>query len=139
MASPFDLVANATATFQLPAPGLVEDDYGNDAPATTPYESRLFLKRSASFDGGDFQQLGLGSALPGVGVEQYQLSGYAVEPSILDERIRRGIRGTIEWGGVTANFVVSQRNATYGDSGFIAETLRAERGDDIVLTMLEQS
>ena len=130
MASPFTLVANATATFNLPTTGTITDSLGNVRPVTQQVTATLFLRAAPDQQPVD---------LPGVEATTVVLSGYAVNPMALDTRIRNGTTGTLSWQGRTHTFTVNARNETYGDTGFIAETLTSKRGDDIRLTLQRQA
>jgi hypothetical protein len=128
MASPFADVVNATATFTLPATGTSTDALGNVVAATESVTATLFLKGRAEIPTGT----------PGTEGTLTTLSGYAVDPMVLDTRIRQGTEGTLSWQGATHIFEVVGRNIIYGDDGFIADTLTAERGDDITLLLFRQ-
>ena len=128
MASPFTDVVNATAIFTLPTAGTTTDALGNVIAATESVTATLFLKGRPEVSAGT----------PGTEGTLSTLSGYAVDPMALDTRIRQGTEGTLTWQGATHIFEVLGRNIIYGDDGFIAETLTAERGDDITLLLFRQ-
>jgi len=128
MPSPFADVVNATATFTVPATGTTTDQFGNIIAATETVSATLFLKGR--------QEIPTGT--PGTEGTLTALSGYAVDPMALDTRIRQGTEGTLSWQGATHIFEVAGRNVIYGDDGFIAETLTAERGDDITILLFRQ-
>jgi hypothetical protein len=130
VASPFTQVANATATFSLPAAGTITDSLGNVTPATTTYTASLFLRSDPASQPAD---------LPGVDPTATTLTGYAVNPQALNTAIQRGTRGTMAWQGKTWTVEVQGRNERYGDSGLIADLLTTFRGDDIRLTLIRQA
>lgn len=129
MASPFTLIANATATFTLPTNGTITDVLGNVIPATETEVVDLFLKATPPTE----------ADLPGVNATSTVLSGYAVDPMALDARILQGTTGTLSWQGTTWSFSVLGVNETYGTIGFISTTLTAARGDDIRLSLHRQT
>lgn len=130
VASPFSLVTNATATFTLPTTGTITDGLGNVRPATITAEVDLFLRAQPEQQPVD---------MPGIEATTTILTGYAVDPMALDNKITRGTDCTLTWQGQQWTASVEGVNETYGVEGFIAETLTAKRGDDIRLRLLRQS
>jgi hypothetical protein len=128
MASPFADVVNATAAFTLPTTGTTTDALGNVVAATESISATLFLKGRAEVPTGT----------PGTEGTLTVLTGYAVDPMVLDTRITQGVEGTLTWQGATHAFEVLGHNVIYGYDGFIATTLSAERGDDISLLLFRQ-
>jgi hypothetical protein len=116
-------IANATAVFTVPTVGTVTDPAtGNVTPATETVTVALYLKRS-TFTPND---------LPGVDVDGDVLAGYAVNPAAVDARVKRGIRGTLTWGGEASQpCVVSEIGGSFGNTGLIGSTLRSVLGDEL--------
>lgn len=116
-------IANAQAVFTVPTVGVVTDPAtGNVTPATETVTVTLYLKRS-SFTPND---------LPGVDVDADVFAGYAVNPAAVDARVKRGIRGTLTWGGDASQpCVVSEIGSSFGSTGLIGSTLRATLGDEL--------
>jgi hypothetical protein len=116
-------IANAQAVFTVPTVGVVTDPAtGNVTPATETVTVQLYLERS-TFTPND---------LPGVDVDGDVLAGYAVNPSAVDARVKRGIRGTLTWGGEPAYpCVVSEIGSSFGKTGLIGSTLRNVLGDEL--------
>jgi len=116
-------IANAQAVFTVPTVGVVTDPAtGNVTPATETVTVTLYLKRS-SFTPND---------LPGVDVDADVFAGYAVNPAAVDARVKRGIRGTLTWGGDASQpCVVSEIGSSLGSTGLIGSTLRATLGDEL--------
>jgi len=116
-------IANATAVFTVPTVGVVTDAAtGNVTPATETVTVTLYLKRS-TFQPND---------LPGVDVDADVFAGYAVDPSAVDARVKRGIRGTLVWAGEASQpCVVSEIGGYFGNTGLIGSTLRGVLGDEL--------
>jgi hypothetical protein len=116
-------IANATAVFTVPTVGVVTDSAtGNVTPATETVTVVLYLKRS-TFTTND---------LPGVDVDADVFAGYAVNPSAVDARVKRGIRGTLAWAGDASQpCVVSEIGSSFGSTGLIGSTLKGVLGDEL--------
>jgi hypothetical protein len=116
-------IANATAVFTVPTVGVVTDSAtGNVTPATETVTVVLYLKRS-TFTPND---------LPGVDVDADVFAGYAVNPSAVDARVKRGIRGTLAWAGDASQpCVVSEIGSSFGSTGLIGSTLKGVLGDEL--------
>ena len=116
-------IANATAVFTVPTVGVVTDSAtGNVTPATETVTVVLYLKRS-TFTPND---------LPGVDVDADVFAGYAVNPSAVDARVKRGIRGTLAWAGDASQpCVVSEIGSSFGATGLIGSTLKGVLGDEL--------
>ena len=116
-------IANATAVFTVPTVGTVTDPAtGNVTPATETVTVVLYLKRS-TFTPND---------LPGVDVDADIFAGYAVNPSAVDARVKRGIRGTLVWAGEASQpCVVSEIGSNFGSTGLIGSTLKTVLGDEL--------
>ncbi len=116
-------IANASAVFTVPTVGTVTDpDTGNVTPATETVTVALYLKRS-TFTPND---------LPGVDVDADVFAGWSVNPSAVDARVKRGIRGTLVWAGEASQpCVVSEIGSSFGNTGLIGGTLKAVLGDEL--------
>jgi len=123
-------IANATAVFTVPTVGVITDAAtGNVLPVTETVTVTLYLKRS-TFTPND---------LPGVDVDGDILAGYAVNPSAVDARVKRGIRGTLIWAGEASQpCVVSEIGSSFGATGLIGGTLRSVLGDELRLIRYRQ-
>lgn len=122
---------NATATFTLPASGTTTDAYDNVIPNTTTLTVGLYLKQ------GTIQERDLEGSGINVGVDA--LEGTAVNPQILDSRIKPGVRGTVVFSADAAQpFVVAQCRFPYGTTGLLGSTLQSVLGDKIRLIRYAQ-
>lgn len=131
MASALAALANASATFQVAGSGVVtEAATGNVIPVPSSVTVSLFLKA-------DPRQA---RQFPGVNVIETLYSGYAVNPTTLDAKIRAGTQGTLTFGsGDAVDCEVVSVRAPYGDQGVIGEVLSSALGDAIVLRSADQS
>jgi hypothetical protein len=127
VASPFTQVANATATFSLPAAGTITDSLGNVTPAMEPVTYTLFLKMGGRVGVGALAPAS--SDLPGAGYTSEIMEGYCVSPMSLDDRIQLGTTGTLVFAGEpeVAITVIAAR-FYYGSEGFIGQTLTEKLG-----------
>lgn len=128
MASALSALANATATFEVAATGVVTDAAtGNVLPATETVTVSLFLKSDKIS----------GTSFPGVEIQETVFDGYAL--SALDERIVVGTTGTVNFAdeGVVTCEVTGVR-LPYGKTGLIGATLNASLGERIQLASREQ-
>ena len=128
MATALSSLANATATFQVAATGVVTDPTtGNVLPANESITVALFLKSDRTS----------GTSFPGVEIQEIVFDGYVLEP--LDERVVVGTTGTVEFAGEgVVGCEVTGVRLPYGKSGLIGATLNAALGDRIQLTSREQ-
>lgn len=128
MATALSALANATATFQVAATGVVTDPTtGNVVPAYESVQVSMFLKAERQ----------AGAALPGVEIVETILDGYAL--SALDARITEGTEGTLTFAGEAALAVeVVSLRLPYGKSGLLGETLNSALGERIQLRTREQ-
>lgn len=128
MATALSSLANATATFQVAATGVVTDPTtGNVLPANESVTVALFLKSDRIS----------GTSFPGVEIQEIVFDGYVLEP--LDERVVVGTTGTVEFAGEgVVGCEVTGVRLPYGKSGLIGATLNAALGDRIQLTSREQ-
>lgn len=128
MASALSALANATATFEVAATGVVTDAAtGNVLPATETVTVSLFLKSDKIS----------GTSFPGVEIQETVFDGYAL--SALDNRIVVGTTGTVNFAGegvVTCE--VTGVRLPYGKTGLIGATLNASLGERIQLASREQ-
>ena len=131
MPSALAALQNATATFTLPAAGTTTDSYGNVVPNTTTLAVGLYLKQ------GTIQERDLEGSGVNVGVDA--LEGTAVNPQILDSRIKPGVRGTVVFStDASQPFMVAQCRFPYGTTGLLGSTLQSVLGDKIRLIRYAQ-
>lgn len=128
MASALSALANATATFEVAATGVVTDAAtGNVLPATETVTVSLFLKSDKIS----------GTSFPGVEIQETVFDGYAL--SALDERIVVGTTGTVNFAGEgVLTCEVTGVRLPYGKTGLIGATLNASLGERIQLASREQ-
>ena len=128
MASALSALANATATFQVAATGVVTDAAtGNVLPATESVTVSLFLKSDKIS----------GTSFPGVEIQETVFDGYAMVA--LDQRIVVGTTGTVNFAGEGAmNCEVTGVRLPYGKTGLLGTTLNAALGERIQLASREQ-
>ena len=131
MPSALASLQNATATFTLPVAGTTTDAYGNVIPNTATLAVGLYLKQ------GTIQERDLEGSGINVGIDA--LEGTAVNPQVLDARIRPGVRGTVVFSTDPAQpFVVAQCRFPYGSTGLLGSTLQSVLGDKIRLVRYSQ-
>lgn len=130
MSSALIALANATAVFTVPTIGVTTDPAtGNVIPVTETVTVSLYLERS-TFNRND---------LPGVDVDGDVLAGWAVNPAAVDARVKRGIRGTLQWSGEASQpCVVSEIGGNFGYEGLIGGTLRTVLGDELRIIRYRQ-
>jgi hypothetical protein len=132
MASALIALANATASFTVPTTGTTTDPTtGNVVANTETITVSLYLR--------SFGALELVRGLPGVEVKDDTFEGYAVDPSVLDARIRPGTVGTVSIGGQPAQrceVLVSRH--PYGTTGLVGTTIQQVLGDKIRLARFAQ-
>lgn len=125
MASALSALANASATFTVPATGIVTDpETGNVTAATNTVTVSLFLKAEKVST----------TALPGVDVVDTLYEGYAVDPVAIDNGVVVGTEGVLTFG--TAEPVeceVTALRLPYGDTGLLGATLNAALGERVQL------
>lgn len=128
MATALSALANATATFQVAAIGVVTDPTtGNVLPANENVTVSLFLKSDRIS----------GTSFPGVEIQETVFDGYVLES--LDQRVVVGTTGTVEFAGEgVVGCEVTGVRLPYGKSGLIGSTLNAALGERIQLTSREQ-
>lgn len=128
MATALSALANATATFQVAATGVVTDPTtGNVVPAQESVEVSLFLKAERVLD----------APLPGVEVMETLFEGYALDA--LDVRIVEGTTGTLTFAGEqTVGVEVVGLRLPYGKTGLLGATLGAALGERVRLRAREQ-
>lgn len=128
MATALSALANATATFQVAAVGVVTDPTtGNVLPASESVTVSLFLKSDRIS----------GTSFPGVEIQETVFDGYVLES--LDSRVVVGTTGTINFAGEgVLGCEVTGVRLPYGKTGLIGSTLNAALGERIQLTSREQ-
>lgn len=128
MATALSALANATATFNVAATGVVTDPVtGNVTPAIEEVQVQLFLKAAKQS----------GVAFPGVEVSETLFEGYAL--AALDVRIAEGTPGTLTFAGENLQPVeVVSLRLPYGKTGLLGSTLNAALGERIQLRTREQ-
>lgn len=128
MTTALSALANATATFQVAATGVVTDPTtGNVLPANEGVTVSLFLKSDRI----------AGTSFPGVEIQEIVFDGYVLDP--LDARVVVGTTGTIEFAGEgPVGCEVTGLRLPYGKTGLIAATLNSALGERIQLTSREQ-
>ena len=128
MATALNALANATATFQVAAVGVVTDPTtGNVLPASESVTVSLFLKSDRIS----------GTSFPGVEIQETVFDGYVLES--LDSRVVVGTTGTIDFAGEgVLGCEVTGVRLPYGKTGLIGSTLNAALGERNQLTSREQ-
>lgn len=128
MATALSALANATATFQVAAIGVVTDPTtGNVLPANEKVTVSLFLKSDRIS----------GTSFPGVEIQETVFDGYVLET--LDQRVVVGTTGTVEFAGEgVVGCEVTGVRLPYGKTGLIGATLNAALGERIQLTSRDQ-
>jgi hypothetical protein len=125
MASALSALANASATFTVPATGVVTDpETGNVTAATNTVTVSLFLKAEKIST----------TALPGIDVVDTLYEGYAVDPVAFDNGVVVGTEGVLTFG--TADPIeceVTALRLPYGDTGLLGVTLNAALGERVQL------
>jgi hypothetical protein len=124
-------LANATATFTVPTAGTTTDAAtGNIIPNTATVTVTFYLRQ-----GGTSNQ-----DLQGVQVEGDAFDGYAIEPQILDARVKSGVTGTLSFAGdAAAPCIVSRARFPYGSTGLLGATLQSTLGDRISIIRYRQA
>lgn len=130
MASALASLANASIVLALPTAGTVTDaTTGNVRAATESVTISVFLRQGQP-DRSEF---------PGVEAYEEIFEGYAISPQALDARIKRGIRGTLSFAGLTSQTceILACRHP-YGTTGLIGSTLQQVIGDRIRVAVYGQ-
>lgn len=125
MASALTALANATATLQVAAAGVVTDAAtGNVSAAQQPVALSLFLKAEQVA----YRQF------PGVEVTDTLYEGYVVDPQVLPAGVVVGTRGTLAFAGQPAiDCEVLEARLPYGATGVIGAALQGALGDRVRL------
>lgn len=125
MASALSALANATATLEVAATGVLTDpDTGNVTAVTGTTTLSLFLRA---------EKVGY-SPYPGVEVVDTVYEGYAVNPQVVPAGVMVGSVGTLAFAGEeTVDCEVLELRMAYGGTGILGATLQAALGDRIRL------
>lgn len=125
MASAFQALQNATATFVVAGQGVVTDPAtGNVKPVEMEIAVDLWLKANRVTMAG----------YPGVEIVDTIYDGYAVDPAELDQRVGVGTKGVLEFGGEDGvECEVTAVRVPYGKTGVLGEVLEAALGTPVQL------
>lgn len=132
MASALSTLKNAVVAFEVPTDAVMEDpETGNIVPVNETITVELFLRRGSSVDSrfrtGDRE-------MPGVDIEGDLYSGYCVTPTSLDNRIRPGTPGMLDFAGEPIKeILVIDARYQYGSTGLLGKTLMDVLGHQIRL------
>ena len=132
MASALTTLKNAVVTFQVPTAAVKEDpETGNIVPVNETITVELFLRRGSASDArfrtGDRE-------MPGIDIEGELYSGYCITPTTLDNRIRPGTSGMLDFAGdPIKEILVIDARYQYGSTGLLGKTLMDVLGHQIRL------
>ena len=133
MASALTTLKNAVVTFQVPTSAVKEDpETGNIVPVTETISIELFLRRG--FGQTRVEEAGHDRQMPGIDIEGDQFIGYCVSPTQLDDRVRAGITGMLDFAGEPRKEItVQDARFMYGSTGLLGKTLMDVLGHQIRL------
>lgn len=131
MASALSALANATATFTVPATGVYTDPAtGNVLPATSTSTVSLFLKATTVNE----------VIYPGVDQITTIYEGYAVNPTALPAGVTMQSTGTLTFAGeAPVPCEVLALRTPYGKTGLLGDVLNSTLGETIKLVARKQS
>ena len=125
MASALSTLKNAVVAFEVPTDQVMEDpETGNIVPVNETITVELFLRRGLVND----------REMPGIDIEGDQFSGYCVSPTTLDNRVRPGTTGMLDFAGEPRKEItVQDARFMYGSTGLLGKTLMDVLGHHIRL------
>jgi hypothetical protein len=125
VASALSTLKNAVVAFEVPTDQVMEDpETGNIVPVNETITVELFLRRGLVND----------REMPGIDIEGDQFSGYCVSPTTLDNRVRPGTTGMLDFAGEPRKEItVQDARFMYGSTGLLGKTLMDVLGHQIRL------
>ena len=125
MASALSTLKNAVVAFEVPTDQVMEDpETGNIVPVNETITVELLLRRGLVND----------REMPGIDIEGDQFSGYCVSPTTLDNRVRPGTTGMLDFAGEPSKEItVQDARFMYGSTGLLGKTLMDVLGHQIRL------
>lgn len=125
VASALSTLKNAVVAFEVPTDAVMEDpETGNIVPVNETITVDLFLRRGLVND----------REMPGIDIEGDQFSGYCVSPTTLDNRVRPGTTGMLDFAGEPRKEItVQDARFMYGSTGLLGKTLMDVLGHQIRL------
>jgi len=111
MASPFELLKNASLTFEIAGQGTTEDDLGNVVAVTGDRLVTAYLKRASA------GKQKVVTRFAGIEESAVWFEGYCVSPQRLPDAIVEHAWARAEIGGVEGYFCLGMVNPPYGRGG----------------------
>jgi hypothetical protein len=133
VASALSTLKNAVAVFEVPTNAVMEDpETGNIVPVNETITVELFLRRG--FGQTRVPESNQDQQLPGVDIQGDQFIGYCVTPTTLDDRVRPGTVGLLDFAGEPQKEItVQDARFMYGSTGLLGKTLMDVLGHQIRL------